>query len=70
MICYGREYPESARVLMTEGLYYAEFDMEAIRRYREREMLGNTFRKVKAYRTLLSDQIEYPFLREHQRESF
>ena len=55
---------------MTEGLYYAEFDMEAIRRYREREMLGNTFRKVKAYRALLSDQIEYPFLREHQRESF
>ena len=44
--------------------------MEAIRRYREREMLGNTFRKVKAYRALLSDQIEYPFLREHQRESF
>lgn len=55
---------------LTEGLYYAAFDMEAIRRYREREMLGNTFRKVKAYRALLSDQIEYPFLREHQRESF
>ena len=70
MICYDREYPESARVRMTDGLYYAAFDMEAIRRYREREMLGNTFRKVKAYRALLSDQIEYPFLREHQRESF
>ena len=55
---------------LTEGLYYAAFDMEAIRRYREREMMGNTFRKVKAYRALLSDQIEYPFLREHQRESF
>lgn len=51
---------------MTEGLYYAEFDMEELRAYREREMMGNTFRKVKAYRELLSDQIGYPFIREGQ----
>ena len=31
----------------TEGLFYAAFDMDAIRKYREREMMGNTFRKVK-----------------------
>ena len=47
----------------TEGLFYAEFDMDAIRQYREREMLGNTFRKVKAYSDLLSDKIQYPFKR-------
>ena len=50
----------------TEGLFYAEFDMDAIRQYREREMMGNTFRKVKAYSDLLSDEIHYPFKREGQ----
>lgn len=49
---------------MTEGLYYAEFDMDAIRRYRENEMMGNTFRKVKAYGPLLSEEVGYPFVRE------
>ncbi len=48
---------------ITEGLYYADFDMEQLRAYREREMLGNTFRKVKAYQDLLSDHIAYPFIR-------
>ncbi len=51
---------------MTEGLYYADFDMEAIRAYREREMMGNTFRKVKAYKDLLSEDIRYPFIRQGQ----
>ena len=47
----------------TEGLFYAGFDMDAIRAYREREMMGNTFRKVKAYAQLLNDEIQYPFVR-------
>lgn len=51
---------------VTEGLYYAVFDMDAIRSYRENEMMGNTFRKVKAYDLLLSDTIAYPFLRDNQ----
>ena len=51
---------------MTEGLYYADFDMEELRSYREREMMGNTFRKVKAYGDLLSDDIGYPFIRDGQ----
>ena len=51
---------------MTERLYYADFDMEQIRSYREREMMGNTFRKVKAYKDLLSNDIAYPFLRPGQ----
>ena len=50
----------------TEGLFFAEFDMDAIRAYREREMMGNTFRKVKAYSKLLDDSVEYPFIREGQ----
>ena len=51
---------------VTEGLFYAEFNMDEIRRYRENEMLGNTYRKVKAYGLLLSEKIEYPFIRENQ----
>ncbi|MGN0202964.1 MAG: carbon-nitrogen hydrolase family protein, partial [Coprococcus sp.] len=51
---------------ITEGLYYAEFDMDAIRSYRENEMMGNTFRKVKAYGMLLSGEIGYPFIRDNQ----
>lgn len=50
----------------TEGLFYAEFDMDTIRKFREREMMGNTFRKVKVYSDLLSDEIQYPFIREGQ----
>ncbi|MDO4893363.1 MAG: carbon-nitrogen hydrolase family protein [Eubacteriales bacterium] len=51
----------------TEGLFYAAFDMDAIRKYREREMMGNTFRKVKAYSELMSEAIRYPFVREGQK---
>ena len=51
---------------MTEGLYYASFDMEQLRYYREHEMMGNTFRKVKAYQALLSNNIEHPFIRDGQ----
>lgn len=50
----------------TEEIFYAEFDMEAIREYRNREMLGNTFRKVEAYSQLLSKEIKEPFLRDEQ----
>ena len=46
--------------------FYAEFDMEAIREYRNREMLGNTFRKVEAYSQLLSKEIKKPFIRDGQ----
>lgn len=48
---------------MIEGLYYADFDMDKIRNYRENEMMGNTFRKVKAYGELLNENINEPFVR-------
>ncbi len=50
----------------TEGLLYADFDMDKIRYYREHEMMGNTFRKVNAYGELLNNKIEYPFVRNGQ----
>lgn len=50
----------------TEGIFYAEFDMEAIRKYRSREMQGNTFRKTDAYGELLQKEIKEPFIRDGQ----
>lgn len=51
---------------MSEGMFYVEFDMDNIRKYREREMMGNTYRKVNAYSSLMEKRIEYPFVRENQ----
>lgn len=51
---------------LSEGLFYADFDMDAIRDYRSREMMGNTFRKVKAYDVLLDGRISEPYLRKGQ----
>jgi predicted amidohydrolase len=47
----------------TEGIFMAEYDLEKLRDYRSNEMMGNTFRKVKAYSELLSDDIKEPFKR-------
>ena len=47
----------------TEGLFYADFDMDDIRDFREHEMMGNTFRKVHAYMPLLDGEIHSPFQR-------
>ena len=50
-----------------EGVYIAEFDMDRIRAYRERETWGNAFRKPKKYGLLTSPEVEYPFIRESAR---
>ena len=51
-----------------EGIFLAEFDLPALRTYREHEMMGNTFRKVKAYGELMKEEIEPPFIRLHQKK--
>lgn len=51
---------------MEEGLFWANFDLDTLRRYREEEMMGNTYRKVGAYGELLEEKISYPFIRENQ----
>lgn len=51
---------------LSEGLFYAEFDMDSIREYRKNEMMGNTFRKVDAYGALLNRDIKEPFIRDGQ----
>lgn len=51
-----------------EGLFLAEFDLPALRYYRSHEMMGNTFRKVKAYAPLMEETIAPPFCRHHQNQ--
>lgn len=49
---------------LEEGILYADFNMDSIREYRSSEMMGNTFRKVEAYKGLLDDTISEPFIRD------
>ena len=51
---------------LTEGIFYADFDMDRIREYRCSEMMGNTFRKVDTYGELLNRAIHAPFIRQGQ----
>lgn len=46
------------------GLFYADFDLNALRAYRRGEMMGNTFRKVKAYAALMDSDVREPFVRD------
>ena len=49
-----------------EGIFYVDFYLDPLRRYRSREMMGNTFRKVQAYGPLLDPTVEPPFCRKRQ----
>jgi len=46
-----------------EGIYLADFDIESIRAYRQRETWGNAFRKPATYGMLTSPEVRPPFLR-------
>lgn len=48
---------------LSEGIFLARFDIDKLRDYRSREMMGNTYRKVKAYAGLLDAKVEPPFIR-------
>lgn len=48
---------------MSEDILIAEFDMNRIRTYRERETWGNTYRKPAAYSDLVSFEVKKPFIR-------
>ncbi len=50
-----------------EGVYIAEFDMDRIRAYRERESWGNAYRKPRSYGLLTSDEVRPPFVRRDAR---
>lgn len=46
-----------------EDIAIAEFDMDRIRRYREREMAGNAMRRPSTYALLTSTEVNPPFIR-------
>ena len=48
---------------MSEDILIAEFDMNRIRTYRERETWGNSYRKPAAYSDLVSFEVKKPFIR-------
>jgi N-carbamoylputrescine amidase len=48
----------------TETILLADFDMDRIRRYREREMAGNAMRRPDVYGSLTTSQVRYPFIRD------
>ncbi len=50
-----------------EGIYLAEFDIDAIRAWRKKGVWGNAFRKPKAYHLLTSAQVGFPFFRNEAR---
>ena len=50
-----------------EGVFIAEFDLSALRNYRERETWGDAFRKPYAYESLLSGEVREPFVRKGSR---
>lgn len=67
-ICWDENGGECDNVLLTademsEGLFFADFDLERLKKYRKSEMMGNTFRKTEAYGPLLSAKIGPPFVR-------
>jgi predicted amidohydrolase len=47
----------------TDEVLLANFDMERIRRYREREMAGNAMRRPDVYGPLTDGDVRYPFIR-------
>lgn len=63
---YGKSVDNTILVAdeMTEGVFLAKFDLEELRNYCSHEMMGNTFRKVNAYKELQTDKVEAPFIRQ------
>lgn len=47
----------------SEGIYPADFPIDAMREYRSREVHGNAYRRPEKYGLLLSDKVEEPFIR-------
>lgn len=50
-----------------EGIWYANFDIDKLREYREKEIWGDAYRKPKLYGKLTEDNILPPFIRKDAR---
>lgn len=47
-----------------EGIYIGEIDLEMLRKYREEEVHGNSYRVPNKYKLLIDETVNYPFIRE------
>jgi predicted amidohydrolase len=50
-----------------EGIFLAEFDLDALREYRRREVAGNAFRRPHRYGALVAPDVAPPFVRVNAR---
>ncbi len=50
-----------------EGIWYADFDIDLLREYREREIWGDAYRKPRLYNDLVMDNPKPPFVRKNAR---
>ena len=67
-IAYKPSLPESRDTLLIEtgeeeGIFLADFPMDEIRDYRQREVHGNAYRHPQKYDPLVSEAVEEPFIR-------
>jgi predicted amidohydrolase len=46
-----------------EGIYLAQFDLDALRQWRTAETWGNAFRRPRAYTALTNPDVQPPFVR-------
>lgn len=51
----------------SEGVYYAEIDLDMLRAYRESEVHGNAYRRPEKYSLLAENMIKPPFVRSDRR---
>lgn len=67
-IAYLPDQPGSRDFLIletpeAEGIYTAEFDLDALREYRSREVHGNAYRRPGKYHLLTEEKVAPPFIR-------
>ncbi len=67
-VAYLPELPESRDTCVfeageEEGVYVAELDIDMLRRYRRKEVHGNTYRRPGKYKLLIDENINEPFIR-------
>lgn len=72
-IAYGPSESGSRDMLVIEageweGIYMADFPVDALREYRAREIHGNAYRHPRKYKLLVSENIEEPFIRKDYRK--
>ena len=53
-----------------ENIKIAQFNMNEIRQYRSRETLGDAYRKPYAYKQLIQDNVQEPFVRKDSRRNY